>query len=89
MLFLGGPPLLPSTVASAIRGFDAEQVRDAVDHLNKTYRSQNRPYSIVPKINVQNTGVTSANSTTAAPRRRDVEPRLRKHVPKNRWAKKP
>ncbi len=49
MLFLGGPPLLPSTVASAIRGFDVEQVRDAVDRLNKTYRSQNRPYSIVPK----------------------------------------
>jgi len=49
MLFLGGPPLLPKTVASAIRGFDSENIRDAVDRLNKTYRSQNRPYSIVTK----------------------------------------
>jgi hypothetical protein len=28
-----------------------------------------RPYSIIPKTNKKNTGATTANSTTAAPRR--------------------
>jgi len=49
MLFIGGPPLTPVAVASAVRGLTAEQMRDSIDQLNKTYRTQQRPYSIVPQ----------------------------------------
>jgi segregation and condensation protein B len=49
LLFVGGPPLTPDAAAAAIRGFTAERLREAVDRLNKTYRTQNRPYSIQPQ----------------------------------------
>ena len=49
MLFVGGPPLTPEAVAGVVRGFTADQVRDAVERLNRTYRGQNRPYSIQPQ----------------------------------------
>lgn len=46
MLFVGGPPLTPPAVAAAVRGFTADRLRETVDLLNRTYRGQNRPYSI-------------------------------------------
>jgi segregation and condensation protein B len=49
MLFTGGPPLTPPVACSAIRGLTAERFHAAVDALNKRYRSQNRPYSVVPR----------------------------------------
>jgi segregation and condensation protein B len=36
-------------VAAAVRGFTPDQLREAVDRLNKTYRVQNRPYSVQPR----------------------------------------
>jgi segregation and condensation protein B len=47
LLFVGGPPLKPAHAADAIRGLTAEQFRDCVDALNRLYRAQNRPYSVV------------------------------------------
>lgn len=51
LLFVGGPPLAPEAVRSVIRGFTPERVREAVDRLNKTYRTQGRPYSVQPQGN--------------------------------------
>lgn len=47
LLFVGGPPLKPEHAADAIRGLAADQFRDCVDALNRLYRAQNRPYSVV------------------------------------------
>jgi segregation and condensation protein B len=49
LLFIGGPPLTPGAVAAAVRGFTPDQLREAIDRLNKAYRAQNRPYSIQPR----------------------------------------
>ncbi len=49
MLFVGGPPLDPNAVGQVIRGTTAEQVREAIDRLNRRYKAQNRPYAIVPR----------------------------------------
>lgn len=49
LLFVGGPPLTVESAAAAVRGLTAEQFRTAIDTLNRTYRTQNRPYSIQPK----------------------------------------
>ena len=49
MLFVGGPPLHPDAVGQVIRGTTSEQVRDAIDALNRRYKAQNRPYSVVPR----------------------------------------
>ena len=47
LLFVGGPPLKPEHAADAIRGLTSDQFRDCVDALNRLYRAQNRPYSVV------------------------------------------
>lgn len=49
MLFVGGPPLSVETATAAIRGISAEQVIAAIESLNRIYRRQNRPYSILPR----------------------------------------
>lgn len=49
LLFVGGPPLAPEAVAGVIRGFTPDRVRDAIERLNKTYRAQNRPYTVQPQ----------------------------------------
>ena len=49
MLFVGGPPLDPNAVGQVIRGTTPEQVREAIDRLNRRYKAQNRPYSVVPR----------------------------------------
>lgn len=49
MLFVGGPPLTAEAVAAVIRGFTPDRFRDAIDTLNKLYRTQNRPYSVHPQ----------------------------------------
>lgn len=49
MLFVGGPPLDPAAVGNVIRGYTPERVRDAIDGLNRRYKAQNRPYSVVPR----------------------------------------
>ncbi|HKB02562.1 MAG TPA: SMC-Scp complex subunit ScpB [Gemmataceae bacterium] len=49
LLFVGGPPLTAEHAADAIRGLSAEQFRDCVETLNRVYRAQNRPYSVVPE----------------------------------------
>lgn len=46
MLFAGGPPLKPEAVAAVLRGFTAENLRAAVDLLNRRYRDQQRPYAV-------------------------------------------
>jgi segregation and condensation protein B len=46
LLFAGGQPLTPDRVAAVVRGLSADDVRALVDELNRTYRRQNRPYSI-------------------------------------------
>jgi chromosome segregation and condensation protein ScpB len=47
MLFVGGPPLTFEDAADAIRGLTPEQFRECIDVLNRVYRGQNRPYSVV------------------------------------------
>ncbi|HVK15356.1 MAG TPA: SMC-Scp complex subunit ScpB [Fimbriiglobus sp.] len=49
LLFVGGPPLTPEAVAAAVRGITPDRFREAIDRLNKSYRAQNRPYSIQPR----------------------------------------
>ena len=51
MLFIGGPPLTPDAVANVLRGFTPEKVGELVETLNRIYRTQSRPYSILPKDN--------------------------------------
>jgi segregation and condensation protein B len=47
MLFVGGPALTAEQAAEAVRGLTADQFRECVDTLNRVYRAQNRPYSVV------------------------------------------
>jgi segregation and condensation protein B len=47
LLFVGGPPLTAEHAAEAIRGLTPDQFRECIDTLNRVYRSQNRPYTVV------------------------------------------
>jgi segregation and condensation protein B len=47
ILFVGGPPLTAAHAADAIRGLTAEQFRECIDALNRVYRAQARPYTVV------------------------------------------
>jgi segregation and condensation protein B len=47
LLFVGGPALTAEQAAEAIRGLSVDQFRECLDTLNRVYRSQNRPYSVV------------------------------------------
>ncbi len=47
MLFVGGAPLTAARAGEVIRGLTPEQFRECIDVLNRVYRSQNRPYSVV------------------------------------------
>jgi len=47
LLFVGGAPVKPEHVSDVIRGLPADDVREYVDVLNRTYRNQNRPYHVV------------------------------------------
>jgi chromosome segregation and condensation protein ScpB len=47
LLFVGGPALTAEHAAEAIRGLSPDQFRECIDTLNRVYRSQNRPYSVV------------------------------------------
>jgi segregation and condensation protein B len=49
LLFVGGPPLTSVRAAEAIRGLTPAQFIQAMDDLNRAYRSQGRPYSIQPQ----------------------------------------
>jgi len=46
LFFAGGQPLTPDRATSIVRGLSAEHVRHLIDDLNRTYRRQNRPYTI-------------------------------------------
>ncbi len=46
MLFLGGTPLQVEQACTVVRGLTESDFHHAVEHLNRTYRQQNRPYSI-------------------------------------------
>src|SRR5262245_2239804 len=46
LLFAGGQPLTPERAGAVIRGVSPEHFRSLVDELNRTYRRQNRPYTI-------------------------------------------
>jgi len=47
ILFVGGPPLTASRAAEIIRGLSPAQFQDIIDTLNRDYRRQARPYTIV------------------------------------------
>jgi segregation and condensation protein B len=49
LLFVGGAPLTAKRVCEVIRGFSAEQFTQALDTLNRAYRLQNRPYTILAR----------------------------------------
>jgi len=49
LLFVGGPPLTAKRISEIIRGFSFDQFTQAVEDLNRSYRLQNRPYSILAK----------------------------------------
>lgn len=49
MLFAGGLPLTAERAGEAVRGLTGDVFRSALEFLNRKYRSQNRPYSIVPR----------------------------------------
>src|SRR5437660_1150839 len=49
LLFVGGTPLTAGRVTEIIRGFSAEQFVETVDALNRAYRRQHRPYTIVAR----------------------------------------
>jgi len=46
MLFVGGAPLAVARAAEVIRGLNADQLGEAVNFLNASYRRQGRPYLI-------------------------------------------
>jgi segregation and condensation protein B len=46
MLFVGGAPLTAARACEAIRGLTPEDFQQAVDTLNRSYRSQGRPYQL-------------------------------------------
>jgi len=47
LLFVGGTPLTAQRVGEIIRGFTPEQFTQSLDTLNRAYRQQNRPYTIL------------------------------------------
>lgn len=47
LLFVGGAPLQAVRAAEIIRGLSAEQFTQTIDSLNRTYRRQGRPYTIL------------------------------------------
>ncbi len=49
MLFLGGPPLTAAKACSAVRGLTPDRFRDLADELARLYRTQRRPYSVLPE----------------------------------------
>jgi segregation and condensation protein B len=49
LLFVGGPPLTAVRAGEAVHGLTAEQLRQAMDVLNRNYRQQGRPYRIRPR----------------------------------------
>lgn len=49
LLFVGGLPLTVERAMKIIRGLSAEQFTQAIDDLNRDYRRQNRPYTILPQ----------------------------------------
>jgi segregation and condensation protein B len=49
MLFVGGHPLTAEAACAAVRGLTPEGFLAATDALARRYRSQRRPYSVVPR----------------------------------------
>jgi segregation and condensation protein B len=49
LLFVGGAPLTSARACQVIRGLTVDQFNNLIDDLNRTYRRQNRPYSIQPR----------------------------------------
>jgi segregation and condensation protein B len=49
LLFVGGAPLTAQRAMRIVRGLTAEQFSDAIDTLNREYRLQNRPYTVLPQ----------------------------------------
>jgi segregation and condensation protein B len=46
LLFAGGQPLTAERVGAVVRGLTPEMFRDLIDELNRTYRRQERPYTV-------------------------------------------
>jgi segregation and condensation protein B len=46
LMFVGGGPLTLERAGAAVRGLTAAQFTEAIDTLNRLYRSQGRPYAI-------------------------------------------
>jgi segregation and condensation protein B len=46
LLFAGGQPLSAERAGAAVRGLTPEALRELIDELNRTYRRQERPYTI-------------------------------------------
>ena len=46
LLFAGGQPLTAERAGSVVRGLTPEAFRDLIDELNRTYRRQERPYTV-------------------------------------------
>src|SRR5262249_16952969 len=46
LLFVGGGPLTMERAAAAIRSLSVTQFTEAIENLNRLYRSQGRPYAI-------------------------------------------
>jgi segregation and condensation protein B len=68
LLFVGGPPLTVIRAGEIIRHLTPDQFHQAIDALNRDYRQQARPYSIVPQ--------GSGYVLTLRPRYRDVIDRM-------------
>lgn len=49
LLFLGGPPLTAERAADAVRGLTPTLFAEALETLNRDYRTQGRPYRIRPR----------------------------------------
>jgi segregation and condensation protein B len=49
LLFVGGEPLTATAATATIRGLTATGFEEQIELLNRTYRAQNRPYTIVPR----------------------------------------
>jgi segregation and condensation protein B len=47
LLFVGGPPLTAVRAAEILRGLTPAQFQESIDALNRDYRRQGRPYTIV------------------------------------------
>lgn len=49
LFFVGGVPLTVERAMKIIRGLSADQFAQVIDDLNRAYRLQNRPYTILPQ----------------------------------------